>query len=461
MSLYKIFFVILQALTPESTMLLRVIIKNFLSFKDIVQFDMFPNAKRTSNWEHVYQYLDVSVLKQAAIYGSNGAGKSNLIKSLSFIKDFVLNKDFLDKTEIDKYFYSLLPEPEDEPIEIAIEFIAKNNQAYIYKIAISKSGIEDESLYISHLGKAKNDWVYKRVLNQVKFSFKTPRDIKDLVNRLIERNPRSSFLALNHEFPAIIDHHISESFSWFNDSLVVIGTNSTIPTLIDMMRCNGSLRSFTQEMLRNLCLGISGLDIETEEADEWISKHASEIPEKALDSLKEDEVIARMENERQALTIFSEEGVKKIGRFVFNQFGPNGYVGKMDIAAQSDGTVRLLTLLPAIYDAIKNGKTIVIDEINYKMHPSLILGLVEYFSKNKETNGQLIFTTHETSLMEEKQLLRNDEIWFVDKKNGMSMLYSLNDFKLHHSLSVRNGYLDGRFGAKPCIEDLITIMHGY
>ena len=242
-------------------MLLRVIIKNFLSFRDIVQFDMFPNAKRTSNWDHVYKYRDVTVLKQAAIYGSNGAGKSNLIKSLSFIKNFVLNKDFIDKTEIDKYFYSLLPEREDEPIEIAIEFVAKNSQAYIYKVSISKSGIDDESLFISHLGKAKNDLVYKRVLNQVKFSFKTPEDIKGLVNRLIERNPRSSFLALNHEFPAIINHNISESFSWFNDSLVVIGTNSTIPTLIDMMRCNGSLKSFTQEMLRNLCLGISGLDI--------------------------------------------------------------------------------------------------------------------------------------------------------------------------------------------------------
>lgn len=442
-------------------MLLRIILKNFMSFRDIVQFDMFPNAKRTSNSKHVYQDYAVSVLKQAAIYGSNGAGKSNLIKSLSFIKSFVLDKDFLDKIDVGKYSYALVPEPNDSPIEIVMEYIADNREAYIYKIAISKKGVEEESLFVSHLGKSKNELIYKRTLRDIYFTFEIPKDIKDLVSRLIDRNPSSSFLALNQEFPAIINRHITETFSWFNNSLVVIGTNSTIPALIELMRCDGPLMSFTQEMLRHLCLGIYGLDIETEDADEWISKHASEIPEKALASLKENEVIARIENERQALSIFSEDGVKKIGRFVFNQFGPDGYIGKMDIGSQSDGTVRLLTLLPAIYDAIKKRKTIVIDEINYKMHPSLILGLVDYYSKNTETNGQLIFTTHETSLMEKKQLLRNDEVWFVDKKSGASMLYSLNDFKLHHSLSVRNGYMDGRFGAKPCVEDLISVMHGY
>lgn len=442
-------------------MLLRIILKNFMSFRDIVQFDMFPNAKRTSNSKHVYQDYAVSVLKQAAIYGSNGAGKSNLIKSLSFIKSFVLDKDFLDKIDVGKYSYALVPEPNDSPIEIVMEYIADNREAYIYKIAISKKGVEEESLFVSHLGKSKNELIYKRTQRDIYFTFEIPKDIKDLVSRLIDRNPSSSFLALNQEFPAIINRHITETFSWFNNSLVVIGTNSTIPALIELMRCDGPLMSFTQEMLRHLCLGIYGLDIETEDADEWISKHASEIPEKALASLKENEVIARIENERQALSIFSEDGVKKIGRFVFNQFGPDGYIGKMDIGSQSDGTVRLLTLLPAIYDAIKKRKTIVIDEINYKMHPSLILGLVDYYSKNTETNGQLIFTTHETSLMEKKQLLRNDEVWFVDKKSGASMLYSLNDFKLHHSLSVRNGYMDGRFGAKPCVEDLISVMHGY
>ena len=87
---------------------------------------MFPNAKRTSNGEHVYQNYAVSILKQAAIYGSNGAGKTNLIKGLSFIKNFVLNKEFLDKIDIRKYSYALLPEPNESPVEIVIEYIANN-----------------------------------------------------------------------------------------------------------------------------------------------------------------------------------------------------------------------------------------------------------------------------------------------------------------------------------------------
>lgn len=442
-------------------MLLRLILRNFLSFKDIVQFDMFPNVKRTSNGDHIYGQYNVPVLKQAALYGANGAGKSNLVKCLAFIKSFVLNKDFLTKIEHERYVYALQPSAGSEPIEMAIEFIAKNGVAYIYKVTMSATGIEEESLFISHYGKAKNEPVFKRALNDIQFSFDIPADIKDLVARLIERNPRSSFMALNQEFPAITNQDVIEAFSWFKESLEVIGPNSTIPILIDMMRRDEPLRVFIQNMLRNLCLGISGMDIETEEAEKWFSKHASDIPQKEFEALKEDEIITGIEDERQTWSVFSEKGVKKVSRLVFKQIGSDGFIGKLDIQSQSAGTVRLLTLLPAIYAAVKKGATIVIDEIDYKMHPSLVVGLVEYFAKNQDSTGQLIFTTHETSLMEEKHLLRNDEIWFVDKKDGSSRLYSLNDFKLHHSLSVRNGYLDGRFGAKPCIEDLNTLMDGY
>ena len=89
-------------------MLLRLIIKNFLSFDDEVQFDMFPNMKRTQMANHIYTDLyDVPVLKQAAIYGQNGAGKSNLVKAMEFIRAFALGKDFIKNIEIDKYFYLL------------------------------------------------------------------------------------------------------------------------------------------------------------------------------------------------------------------------------------------------------------------------------------------------------------------------------------------------------------------
>ena len=89
-------------------MLLRVILKNFLSFDSEMQFDMFPNMKRTQLSNHIYTELcDINILKQAAIYGSNGAGKSNLVKALEFIRAFALDKDFIKSIELEKFYFLL------------------------------------------------------------------------------------------------------------------------------------------------------------------------------------------------------------------------------------------------------------------------------------------------------------------------------------------------------------------
>lgn len=442
-------------------MLLRVILKNFLSFRDMVQFDMFPNPKRELCDGHVYYDYAAPVLKQAAIYGPNGAGKSNLVKGILFLKRFVTDRDFLSKEDFDRFPFALADDGVSQNMELAMEFMVSENQGYIYTVFLSERGVEEEGLYDSGVGKENNRMIFRRKGGNVEFSYKLQKDIGDLLERVVERNPRSSFMALNQEFPAVVDKDISKAFNWFKNSLVVIGTDSTVPMLINLLRSDDKLMGFTRDMMSNLCLGISGIDIVTEDADEWMSKHASELPESTLDNLKENEVLARMENERQSLAIFSEEGVKKIGRFIFSHLGPGGHVGRMDISAQSDGTVRLLTLLPAIYDAVRSDRTIVIDEIDYKMHPSLVVGLIEYFSHNEKTHGQLVFTTHETSLMEERHLLRHDEVWFADKRDGVTQLYSLNDFKLHHSMSVRNGYRDGRFRAIPKVGNLLSLMHRY
>ena len=93
-------------------MLLRIILKNILSFDDEVQFDMFPNPKRTTLPEHVYsEKRDIPLLKQAAIFGPNASGKSNLVKALEFVRSFVTLKSFLSNIELEKFFYNLRKMP--------------------------------------------------------------------------------------------------------------------------------------------------------------------------------------------------------------------------------------------------------------------------------------------------------------------------------------------------------------
>ena len=99
---------------------------------------------------------------------------------------------------------------------------------------------------------------------------------------------------------------------------------------------------------------------------------------------------------------------------MFEQIGEDGYLKDMDIQSQSDGTVRLLSLTPALYDAMKGKKTVIIDELDHSIHPHLVRELVRIFSTTK-TSGQLIFTTHQTCLLNQ-DFIRTDEIWLVEKK---------------------------------------------
>jgi AAA15 family ATPase/GTPase len=130
-------------------MLLRLILKNFLSFNSEMQFDMFPNIKRTQLSNHIYTKLhSIPLLKQAAIYGSNGAGKSNLVKALEFLRAFALDKDFIKNIELEKFTYLLKENAGKEPVSLAVEFDYQEH-LYFYEIEVNKKSVIKENLYES------------------------------------------------------------------------------------------------------------------------------------------------------------------------------------------------------------------------------------------------------------------------------------------------------------------------
>ena len=144
-------------------MILRVILKNFLSFNEEVQFDMFPNMKRISLSNHIKVLNDkLPVLKMAAIYGSNGAGKSNLLKGINFLKAITTNKNFLDKEKVGKYIFALKENAGKEPFELAIEFVTKSGVPFIYSMEMSDTGVTFETLQVSSLGSGENVNVFIR-----------------------------------------------------------------------------------------------------------------------------------------------------------------------------------------------------------------------------------------------------------------------------------------------------------
>lgn len=427
-------------------MLLRLIIKNFLSFDDEVQFDMFPNMKRTQIADHIYTDLcDVPVLKQAVIYGQNGAGKSNLVKALEFMRAFALDKDFIKSIEIDKYFYLLKDNASNAPISLSLEF-EQNKRFFFYEIEIGPKQVVKEGLYESFPKESKLDLVYERKEREVTFAKDVDSTIMDAIKKLLGKNPMSSLMALNSEFPIVADERCARAAKWFKAKLEIIGVHSFLPTLIDLLRDNTPMMEFVKGLVHCLGVGVNAMNLQETDFDSWAKKHiaiAKNLPSD-MDKVKSMSLSA---NSTPVLSINVKDGVRKVYQLIFDNIGKNGFVGRLDTSMQSDGTLRALTLLPALYYACKLGKTVVVDEINCCLSPTMVKGIVEYFAKSNGTNGQLIFTTHDNQLLDEKDILRSDEIWFVDKREGASVLYSHNNFKEHHTISPYRGYNEGRYGA--------------
>ena len=214
------------------------------------------------------------------------------------------------------------------------------------------------------------------------------------------------------------------------------------------------LLKFANEVFENTGIGISSLHIGNTPFEKWITnqKNAEKF-QNILVQGREPDFVSGMENNRNIYNVSVQKGVKTVQEFLFNQLGKSGYRKEMKITSQSDGTVRLLTLIPALYEAMFQKKTIFIDEIDNSIHPNLMFELLKFYAKNK-SNGQLIFTTHTTNLLNQQELVRPDEIWITEKMDGSTRMYSLNDFKLHNTLNIENGYLDGRYGGVPVIEEI-------
>jgi hypothetical protein len=413
---------------------------------------MFPNPKRASFPNHIYSTMSVPLLKQAAIYGANGSGKSNFIQAISFLKLVVLNESFLKNINLEDYIFQLVPVKQSK-ISFEIEFFIRGKY-FIYQFEIDKKIIQ-ETLYQSGVGKNPDKLLFKRNGDEITSAY---IGNESSAKQLLSMNPHSSILPLNQKFPVLTSDDVKLAFEWFEKQLEIVTINSTVPALIDLMSKQTALLDLTNEIFENIGVGINAVKIAETPFDQWITnnknvKNLQQIIEK--DPLQPNTGISRMENNRNIFSVSLKKGIKTVQELLFEQMGQSGFRKEMKITSQSDGTVRLLTLIPALYDAINKQKVVFVDEIDNSIHPNLMFSLLRFYGL-KPSKGQLIYTTHTTRLINQQELLRPDEIWLTEKENGNSKMYSINNFKIHNTINLENGYLDGRFGAVPQLSKLFS-----
>lgn len=436
-------------------MLIRFVVSNFLSFNEEREFDMLPSSLKTHK-HHVYNVGKLKVLKSAAIYGANGAGKSNLIKSIEFVQDLV-NSSALSKSINDKKF-KLNSANNSKPVTFEIEF-SIGKKIYSYGLNINGNFIEEEWLYESGITTSDKLIFERKRLKSGKTKIQmAPKHSKTqkqkVLIELMEDNllkPNEVFLSKTQELKI---KEISLIEEYIVKKIVIIHPGSRFQTLVPALTTSKRFNSFANDLLHTFDTGVSQLGIENTDFQKFFGDEDEELKNELITEIEDGNSVL-VNTESGGVLATKEDGVLIVKRVVAEHLDNNGQKIDFDLSEESDGTQRLLDFIPAFDGMLEGEVTFIIDEIDQSLHPTLLKSLVKKIMADENTVGQLIFTTHESNLLD-LDIFRQDEIWFAEKdsKLGSSQLYSLSEFKPRYDLDIRKGYLKGRFGAIPFLANL-------
>ena len=405
---------------------------------------------------HKYNKCGIDLLKLSAIYGANGAGKSNLVNSVRLLKQFVLTGKLPAEFSISKF--KLSDKAKSEPTAFAVEFVSSDTP-YYYHVEFNNSHILAESLWHSGLGKKEDAVVFIREMTPegnttIKFnkSFYESEENKTL-QKVIEKDLLKPGGALIHLLSGISNPAFSDIRSvnsWFANQLEIVLPTSFPGLLTKRVDTDSDFKIFAGNILSSFNTGAVDLKTETIPVSGLHGKFPAERLEEITNELTgspEKTVWSRIDGVEW---IFVNENGNIVAKKLYLEHpGEGGTIVKFSLNEESDGTIRLIDYIPALNDIINSEKVYIIDEVERSIHPVLIKEIISKFSQDENTRGQLIFTTHECNLLDQ-DIFRQDEIWFAEKnKQGATELYTLSEFKEHHTLDIRKGYLTGRYGAIP------------
>ncbi len=441
-------------------MLIRFIVKNLFSFKELTEFNMLPGRFSRMPY-HIYKLDDISLLKLNAMYGANGAGKSNLIKALALLCQFVETGKLPIELLIETFKFDR--ESRQKDVYLGVEFI-KDEVPYYYGITINQGIIVEEELLLSGVGKKEDYILFSRTdkLNNKALELKFCKEVMEdneasvfpffLKNEMLERNTPVLFHMASRK-NKVFDP-FKKALQWFTHDLVPVMPDARPSGLTIHLEEDESFYKFASEVMQSFNTGIKSIKVDTIPIEEFFGEDDKQQAERITAELK-----ANPDKPRSLLTeheeiLFVLRQNKVVAKRLYFLHNTDGGIIKFSAEEESDGTRRLLDYLPAFYAAIKSKRVYLIDEIERSIHPLLIKELINKFSHDELTHGQLIFSTHESNLLDQ-DVFRPDEIWFAEKnKEGATEIYALSEFKEHHTIDIRKGYLNGRYGGIPFLGNL-------
>lgn len=437
-------------------MLIRFKVGNFLSFDEVQTFSMI-SGKTEAHTGHISVSNSLGILRLSALYGANASGKSNFIKAIAAMKNLVVFNTPILK---DRYHRSKSGNDKRPSLfEVEIECNGRL-LSYGFEIVISENRIVDEWLHELFVDR-DSKVIFERTGNNITHPFEGneknrieiyAEDTMDQNERLF-LNAMGSHVRTSDEGLKIF----SDTMNWFANKLVILDT--TIP-FIPARSLNDEYFDRLNRFMASFGTGINDIGYETKIGMENIlPKEVTEDMKKQLTSGKEPRV--GMRSQAYASFVDYRVSLSDNNSLVFDEIvyrHKDGITFHSD--EESDGTKKLFNLLANIY-VDDEDVTLLMDELDSRLHPQLTYRFVKLFLENGETmKKQLIFTTHESCLMD-FELLRRDEIWFSEKNNdGSTSLYSLEDFNERMDRRIEKAYREGRYGGVPVFSSIFPFGEG-
>lgn len=415
-------------------MILNFKVKNYRSIKNEITLDLQATSDKTMKNESTFDLGNVSLLKSTAIYGANASGKSNILKAFSVFRMMILESQLRSNIAVDlpSEYFKLSSENVDQPSFFEMTFLL-DGETFTYGFELDRKKIHTE-------------WLKQEKGKKILFKRK---------NQKIESNKnyfQEASAALKKQTPdrvlfltvlASNDTPLSKKIIQFIQKINYIsGTDrgNTLNYSFGQFLNNSKMADQMKEFTVEADFGVA--DIRASEKM-ILAKQAQNIPDKFKELLfREDSKIAE-----RSLKFYHKK---------YNKDGQEMESEPFDFfTEESEGTQQFFALSAPFIDTLKGGKILLIDEIDASLHPLLCRYLITIFNskeKNKN-NAQLIFTTHDLSLLNE-EFLRRDQIYFTDKnKKGSTELYSLSDISERKGVDFAKRYLEGRYNALPYISD--------
>jgi AAA15 family ATPase/GTPase len=414
-------------------MLLRLRFTNFRSFHREQELSFIP---ATALKDHQDSLIYLPALKQfvlpsAAIYGANASGKTNLIRALLFFTKAVIasHKGWEPDQPIKFEPFAGGVDQAKQSALYEMDFLI-NGIRHCYGFRLNSTSILEEWLYAYPSGK-KQSWFHRKQGEPIQFGKKLPGP-----NRAIEKLTRKNSLYLS---AAAQNNHeaLTPAFNWLSSIRFVadaMANRSVFYEFTAQLCKDSSFAETVARLVRAADLGIEGLEVEKRKISEKDQRVRLALAS-ALD-VKANEVHLGPEH---SIRLIHRIGSKRIA---------------FDSSEESDGTLAYLRVLAPAVKALEQGGLFCVDELDSSLHPVLAAQLVGMFNNNSANSkgAQLIFNTHDATLLSSANL-RRDQIWFVEKgDDGSSQLYPLTDFKPRLNENLENGYLHGRYGAVPFVD---------